>query len=164
MNIKPIDKKYTAIIHIKNLTIAQSLALEDMMCTWETLGNVGASRWTSFFADGDGNFHPKILFNGSSPRKTDLLNEDQTWGGSEYKIDFDVIAWKLRDNEPMEKKEAKRFGFLRILLYTVINGIRSIIRQISFEIKLERRFRQGSEGRSTATSTKNFNNSEEING
>jgi hypothetical protein len=156
MSIKAVDKKYTTVIQIKNLTIAQSIALEDMMHTWETLGNVGGSRWTSFFADGDGNFHPKILYNGTRPRKTDLLDEEIFWKGNQYKIDSDAIAWKLIDNVVIETKEANRFGILRILLYTILNGIQSIVKKISYEIKRQRRLGQSSLIASTDASTKKF--------
>jgi len=128
------DKKYTTVIRIKNLTLSQSIALEDMMRTWEYLGNVGASRWTSFFADGDGNFRPKILYNGFAPRNTKLLDEDQTWKGNEYRIDFDSIAWKLHDNESIVIAEKKRFGFLRTLFGTLFANIQLIIKEISREI------------------------------
>jgi len=89
-------------IEIDNLTKAQKIALEDMLATWMFLGNIGSSRWTSFFADGDGNFRPKILVNGEKPKYTDLIDEKMKWPtgrhGS-YGIDFDWIAWKLREKE-----------------------------------------------------------------
>lgn len=55
-------------IEIDNLTDAQAMAIEDMLKQWVYLGNIGASRWTAFFADGDGNFRPKILVNGQEPK------------------------------------------------------------------------------------------------
>ena len=86
----------TLDIKIENLTEAQAIAIEDMFQTWVSLGSAGSSRWTCFFADGDGNFHPKITVNGNPPVATTLLRDDQKWRGDEYRIDFDTIAWFLR--------------------------------------------------------------------
>ena len=107
-------------IEIDNLTESQAIALEDMLATWQWLGSAGASRWTAFFADGDGNFQPKITIDGRKPEKTRLIetgfpNVNQNheyWrtikikSGDEwrdayevYMIDFDSIAWKLRANK-----------------------------------------------------------------
>lgn len=65
------DKNISMIIEITNLTIAQKMAIEDMLSYWILLGSVGSSRWTSFFADGDGNFKPKITVNGNDPEFVD---------------------------------------------------------------------------------------------
>ena len=67
------------IIEIDNLTEAQKIAIEDMMYTWQMLGNIGSSRWTSFFSDGDGNFRPKITVDGNKPQSTDIIDEDKKW-------------------------------------------------------------------------------------
>lgn len=88
-------------IEIDNLTEAQAIAIEDMMATWVVLGDLGGSRWTSFYADGDGNFRPKVNVNGKEAKfaSTDLISEEERseiWKGKEYRIDFDKIAWKLR--------------------------------------------------------------------
>ena len=63
------------VIKIDNITEAQAIALEDMLATWEYLGEIGTSHWTAFFADGDGNFRPNILIDGHVPQKTPLLTE-----------------------------------------------------------------------------------------
>ena len=91
-------------IEIDNLTDAQVLAIEDMLAQWQYLGGIGGSRWVAFFADGDGNFHPKIQVDGRNPQK-------YPWRKSRWKlfvikpsgasdegcfIDFDTIAWELR--------------------------------------------------------------------
>jgi hypothetical protein len=112
-------KKFTAVIRIRNLSIPQSIALEDMLATWQVLGSAGASRWTSFFADGDGDFRPKILYNGQAPRITSLIDEETKWSGSKYKIDYDSIGWKLHDNEDLRVTEAKKFNIFRILFGTI---------------------------------------------
>jgi hypothetical protein len=89
----PRNRKMT--IEIENLTVAQVIAIEDLMATWRFLGSVGSSRWTSFFADGDGDFRPKITVNGLKPQTTNLYPRSQFWVGDEYKIDFDCIAAAL---------------------------------------------------------------------
>ena len=88
-------------IKIDNLTGPQAKAIEDLLRQWELLGNVGSSRWTAFFADGDGNFHPKIKVNGSRPEFSGKGRwETVTFkdGGPDdlYLIDFDSIAWAER--------------------------------------------------------------------
>lgn len=90
-------------IEIDNLTEAQVIALEDMLYTWQAMGNAGCSRWTAFYADGDGNFRPKIKIDGRDPKPTDFVKKEQKWRKdddkieADYTIDFDWIAWKLRD-------------------------------------------------------------------
>ena len=96
------------IIEIKGLTEAQRIALEDLFANWVMLGNIGASRWTAFYADGDGNFRPKIKIDGKDPRHQQIVAlkefsrkvevgdkryEDRL--DSDYAIDFDTIAWAL---------------------------------------------------------------------
>ena len=99
-------------IEIDNLTEAQEIALNDLFATWQGLGGIGSSRWTAFFADGDGDFRPKIKINGLDPKLTDLLEKRQElcWGrdndiaiayarGGSYKIDYDWIGWALQAKE-----------------------------------------------------------------
>jgi len=93
------DAEGSMRIQIDNLTKAQEIALEDMMATWVHLGGIGSSRWTAFFADGDGNFRPNITVNGKKPEFSNLVNRTDVWAGDEYRIDFDSIAWKLREAE-----------------------------------------------------------------
>ena len=88
-------KADTTIIEIEGLTDAQKISLEDMLKTWEWLGDIGGSRWTGFYADGDGNFRPKIKIDGKKPEFTKLIDREKLWDGDEYKIDFDAIAWAL---------------------------------------------------------------------
>lgn len=98
-------------IEIDNLTEAQEIALNDLLATWQQLGGNGSSRWTAFFADGDGDFRPKITINGEQPKFTELIPREQFWGedktvamqfymGDAYKIDFDWIGGKLQEKEP----------------------------------------------------------------
>ncbi len=95
------NDKRTMNVVIDGVTEAQATAIEDMLATWMSLGGMGASRWTAFFADGDGNFQPKITVNGEKPQFTPFLTRAQRWGKcllteTIYAIDFDAIAWALR--------------------------------------------------------------------
>ena len=88
----------TINVEIENITDAQAIALEDMFRTWVNLGNLGSSRWTSFYADGDGNFRPKIKVDGKDAKFSDLIDEEmrnKMWKENEYKIDFDMIGWNF---------------------------------------------------------------------
>ena len=88
-------------VKLKNLTEAQAIALEDMFATWVELGNVGCSRWTSFYADGDGNFRPKVEVNGEEAKcaPDNIISKEERgsvlWKDKEYKIDFDFVSYKL---------------------------------------------------------------------
>ncbi len=111
------EKIYSANIVIDNLTDAQRIAIEDMMSQWVRLGKMGSSRWTAFFADGDGNFQPNIRIDGKEPEPTDYIKEEDKWKQLQirkerdmnngltmtmwlalddvYMMDFDGIAWPL---------------------------------------------------------------------
>lgn len=116
-----MEENKKVVIEIGNLTEPQLIALEDMLATWNYLGGVGSSRWTAFYADGDGNFRPQILIDGRKPEKTKHLTHKQLWNDIKvkvaptkengltetmwhqesefYMIDFDDIAWKFNENE-----------------------------------------------------------------
>jgi hypothetical protein len=99
------DKNQTLNIEISNLTLAQAEALETMLSEYVRLGSIGASRWVAFYADGDGNFQPQITINGHEPKFSKYLQHDDVWErpdqiiicDQECRIDFDQIAWRLRD-------------------------------------------------------------------
>ena len=89
----------TINVEISNITDAQAIALEDMFRTWVGLGNAGASRWTSFYADGDGNFRPNIKVDGKDAEFSPLIDEkmrNKMWEEGEYRIDYNMLAWKLK--------------------------------------------------------------------
>ena len=77
------------------------------MATWQSSGGIGASRWTAFFADGDGNFRPKITVDGQQPQICRLTDPKKRWQklwqedeyGQHlveiYMLDFDAFAWAL---------------------------------------------------------------------
>jgi hypothetical protein len=94
-------------IEIEGLTKAQEIALEDILAQMVALGNVGASRWVCFYADGDGNFHPKIRVGGPDGHNPQFYGDAATinarWLKDEYRMDFDSIAWALRENEDHSK-------------------------------------------------------------
>ena len=107
--------KRTLTITMENLTEAQEIALNDLFATWQQLGSWGSSRWTAFFADGDGDFRPKIKINGEQPKFTDLVDRSVMWsadkivalsfyeGGDAYHIDFDWLGGALQEKEDAEK-------------------------------------------------------------
>ncbi len=87
-------------IYIENLTVPQKIAIEDMFRQWEFLGSIGASRWVAFYADGDGNFQPKISVDGLQPKSYGTEEQIQArWQQNEYRIDFDEIAITERHNK-----------------------------------------------------------------
>lgn len=90
----------TINVEISNITEAQAIALEDMFRTWMSLASMGRSRWTCFYADGDGNFRPKIKVDGKDAEYApdEIITDEmrkEIWDKDEYRIDFDSIAWKL---------------------------------------------------------------------
>ena len=111
--------KRTLTVVIENVTESQEIALNDLFATWQMLGNLGGSRWTAFFADGDGDFRPKITVNGEKAKFTDLIDRKQMWksdsivagafgyGDDAYKIDFDWIGWKLQEIEDGKSKSGE---------------------------------------------------------
>ena len=91
-------EKTTMTVYIENLTEAQKIALSDMFAQWQALGNVGSSRWVSFFADGDGDFRPLITIDGVNQPAffgTSTMQKAR-WKGDEYRIDFDEVSGSLR--------------------------------------------------------------------
>lgn len=92
----------TINVEISNITEAQAIALEDMFSTWIYLGEIGSSKWTCFYADGDGNFRPKIEVDGNEAQfaPTKIISNEirkTLWNNDEYRIDFDYIACKLNN-------------------------------------------------------------------
>ena len=94
--------KRKIVVEIDNLTEAQEIALNDLFATWQQLGSWGSSRWTAFFADGDGDFRPKITINGEKAKFTELVDRKKLWQGDEYRIDFDGVGWALQAIEDRE--------------------------------------------------------------
>lgn len=105
------DDKKTITVQIANLTDSQVIALKDLFYWWNRLGSIGASRWTAFFADGDGNFRPFIRVDGQRPEpykdtgggfeKPDGKGRWKPEFGGIYMVDFDKIKTEeIEDNQP----------------------------------------------------------------
>ncbi len=87
-------KEHTLYITIKNINQANALALIKMFGYMEYLGEIGSSRMCSFFADGDGSFHPEVSF--VYPEKLPELPEiSGILPTGDFEIDSDQIAWKI---------------------------------------------------------------------
>ena len=83
-------------IVIENLKEYDAIAIEDMLSFWQFFGGAGMSRTTSFYADGDGSFRPKITINGHKPKSTDIIpNEMKLNQNGDYCIDSNDIANRL---------------------------------------------------------------------
>ena len=98
-------QKIKTTIVIENLTESQLIALKEFLFQWQWLGGIGSSRWTAFFADGDGNFRPRITVDGVPPTQTELAGgpagrwQSQFNEQDVYAIDFDSIAQALHPVE-----------------------------------------------------------------
>ena len=89
------------------VTPAQGLALQAMFEHWNRLTSMGASRFSAFYVDGDGNFKPKCSISYSAPlpdltpelreKASTLLGDVVASAKDEYSraFDFDSIAWAL---------------------------------------------------------------------
>jgi hypothetical protein len=110
---------YTLHIRLDNINPADAIALMKMFKFMEYLGNIGSSRFCSFFADGDGSFRPKVSFvypielpevpeiDGivKYVKETDEIKghlEGQPISSAgDFAIDSDAIAWRIyHDPEP----------------------------------------------------------------
>ena len=57
------DKKITLKLKIENLTQEQAVAIVNMFQEMETFGYSGHSAYIGIYADGDGDFHPRVNHN-----------------------------------------------------------------------------------------------------
>jgi hypothetical protein len=108
-----MKKKFQKMtITLENVDQAQAIALKKMFKYMEYLGNIGSSRLCSFYADGDGDFRPKVSF--EYPEElpdvheisgiiTSSMIQDAKANGKrilnsfdgDFAIDFDTIAGKI---------------------------------------------------------------------
>lgn len=91
-----IEKKHNKLIlEIDNINQAQAIALIKMFEYMEFLGKAGMSRNCSFFADGDGDFRPKIKY--SYPENLPELKDKRIGikDSGDFKIDYDSISWEI---------------------------------------------------------------------
>lgn len=102
-------KAQKLVITLDNVKQADAVALVKMFKYMQRLGSIGSSRMCSFYADGDGDFHPKFSF--EYPEELPSVPEIDgivTWNKQEKKldgthtsyegdfvIDPDSIAWKI---------------------------------------------------------------------
>ncbi len=91
------NEKMRLEIIIDNLTKPQLLALYQFFQNWKPLCSSGASRAISYFVDGDGNLHPDISMCIPDEITLDELQLAKDCYGEKLDIDFDDIAWKLRE-------------------------------------------------------------------
>lgn len=87
------------------VTVPQALAMQAMFEYMNEMSGIGASRIVGFYADGDGNFHPKAKcsFSEEIPELTDgmkivsAIELKQAWhlGNGDLYFDYDPIAWGL---------------------------------------------------------------------
>ena len=106
-------KEQRLVITIDNVSQADAIALIKMFKYMQYLGSVGSSRMCSIYADGDGEFHPKVSFNYPQelPEVPEIdgivkyVKETETTKGhlkgnpisseGDFAIDSDSIAWKI---------------------------------------------------------------------
>ena len=93
-------------LEIDNISMAQACAIEDLFALWQELGAAGSSRWTAFYADGDGSFQPKVTIDGKKPQRC-MLNIGPRWGKVKldpasdhldvvFLLDYDRISLAMR--------------------------------------------------------------------
>jgi len=79
------------------VTVPQGLTLQTMFEYWNILSSIGGSRMVSFYADGDGSFHPKckISFDKKIPELTDEIRKIAVMSdkNDNRKYDFDRVGW-----------------------------------------------------------------------
>ncbi|HOH62249.1 MAG TPA: hypothetical protein PK698_07265 [Bacilli bacterium] len=107
-----MERKYQKlVITLENVGQADAIALIKMFKYMEHLGNIGSSRWCSFFADGDGAFRPKVSFEYPEElpevpeidgrtvvfhdKKTKKVLNVSKRCMTDFAIDSDNIAWKI---------------------------------------------------------------------
>lgn len=98
--------KRTTVTVTLELTEPQRIAFEHMMFVWNQLAGMGSSRWTAYYADGDGDFKPDVKIDGKKPEPTKLVDGNNFWGSENvhllhdgFFIDYDTIAWRLLEKE-----------------------------------------------------------------
>jgi hypothetical protein len=112
-------ERQSMTVTMHNLTDAQAIALEAMFRLWQNLGAAGCSRYVSFFADGDGNFRPRVEIQHSRDpyptqteedrealRKAAFVTNGEEEQGLSIPIDFDPVAWRLHEPE-MQSRSPK---------------------------------------------------------
>ena len=104
--------KHKLVITVDNIGAADAIALKKMFEYMQYLGNVGSSRRCTFYADGDGSFHPKVSFDypielPEVPEVSGVIetrNDDRGNRGNFF-IDSDSIGWLIYHDPEPEKEE-----------------------------------------------------------
>ena len=108
------DKRITLKLKIANLRKEQAIALINMFQEMENFGYRGHSAYIGFYADGDGDFHPKVSHNlrisndkiKSYLEKTKIYEKDHRTNSKEKKFpwtdsitlfDFDNLYSEFKD-------------------------------------------------------------------
>ena len=97
-----------------DVTVPQALAMQAMFNYMNQLSSLGGSRVAGFYADGDGNFHPKAKcsFSEEIPELTEEMRaasaielKDHVNCGSDGDryFDYDPIAWMILDGALWEE-------------------------------------------------------------
>jgi len=80
-----------------NVNLAQAIALKSFFEKWEFNAAIGASRHVSFYVDGDGDFHPHIVFKSEK----DLSEYDWVLPYAEVeenKFDYGWLMTRIENN------------------------------------------------------------------
>jgi len=108
-------KAQKLVITLDNVKQSDAIALIKMFRYMQLLGSIGSSRMCSFYADGDGDFHPKFSYEyPEALPEVPEINGIVTWNKPEkrlegthaphqddFVIDPDSIAWQIyHDPEP----------------------------------------------------------------
>jgi len=97
--------KYSLKIKIDNLTLGQAIAIEDMLSIWVILNKAGGSDWVAFYADGGGDFHPKISVNNKRPKTTELGGGSKSRWRKVCGLKGYFINYNLIDKDLLQQSE-----------------------------------------------------------
>lgn len=89
---------HTLTITLENIQPHDAIALIKMFEHMQYLGEIGSSRKCTFFADGDGSFHPKIKYK-YPIQLPDVSDVVRLTGNNIFSIDSDDVAWKIYHDE-----------------------------------------------------------------
>lgn len=105
----PVKRKEKVKLTVTmDVSAPQAYALMEMFNTWNRLSQMGSSRYVAFFADGDGDFHPKCRVE-TDPVLPEMPKEQIQNCRVEKKahhdiiadiaIDYDAIGWSLHEKD-----------------------------------------------------------------
>ena len=110
-------------INFKDVSKAQAITLVKMAKIMEWCGQVGTSRNVTFFADGDGDFRPKVTYEATEDISydnklaidIDIMTAQEK--SSDFKLDYDSVAWQIdspgcHDAMPLTDEGEKKYDEL----------------------------------------------------